>query len=90
MRRLTSYKGLTSLVTGASSGIGRELARRFAREGARVALVARRKADLEATALEIRKEGGTRRFYRATSSKRIKLRRPQRERASTSAPSTSW
>ena len=58
MPRLTSYRGLSALVTGASSGIGRLLALRFARDGARVALVARRAEELEAVADEIRKASG--------------------------------
>jgi short-subunit dehydrogenase len=56
--KLTSYRGLNAVVTGASSGIGRLLAVRFAREGARVALVARRAPELEAVAGEIRAGGG--------------------------------
>lgn len=55
---LKSYSGLTALVTGASSGIGRSLALRLAKEGARVALVARREAELEALAGEIREQSG--------------------------------
>lgn len=58
MPKLTSYQGLRTLVTGASSGIGRCLARRFASKGAKVALVARRQAELERVAAEIRETGG--------------------------------
>ena len=56
--KLTSYPGLNALLTGASSGIGRLLALRMAREGARVGLVARRAQELEALAAEIRTAGG--------------------------------
>lgn len=48
-----------SFITGASSGIGRSLARRVAHEGHAVALVARRKDLLDELALEITQTGGT-------------------------------
>jgi short-subunit dehydrogenase len=56
--RLISFRGKTAVITGASSGIGRLLAARFAREGARVALVARRQAKLQQLAGEIERGGG--------------------------------
>ena len=48
----------TVLITGASSGIGAGLAREFVRRGMRVALVARRREQLEALAQELRAAGG--------------------------------
>ena len=58
MAKITSYAGLRALVTGASSGIGRSLAQRLGAAGAKVAVVARRKAELEDLAAEIRASGG--------------------------------
>lgn len=56
--KLSSCRGLNAVVTGASSGIGRVLAERLARDGARVALVARREAELQGVAAAIRAGGG--------------------------------
>ena len=48
-----------ALVTGASSGLGAEMARQLGRSGWRVGLTARREAELEAVARSIREAGGT-------------------------------
>ena len=45
--------GKTALVTGGSEGIGKGIARALAQEGVDVAICARRKEPLEATAAEI-------------------------------------
>ena len=47
------WSGAVAVVTGASRGIGREVARQAALKGARVGLVARNKPDLEAVLKEI-------------------------------------
>jgi 3-oxoacyl-[acyl-carrier protein] reductase len=48
----------TALVTGASAGIGRAIARGLAAEGVRVLATGRRRAELEALAAEIVQAGG--------------------------------
>jgi NAD(P)-dependent dehydrogenase (short-subunit alcohol dehydrogenase family) len=50
---MPSMDGKTALVTGASSGIGRAIAQRFADDGARVYLTGRRKDELDAAAKDI-------------------------------------
>src|SRR5690348_7892576 len=52
-------KGRTAVVTGASMGIGRAIARGLAAEGVRLAVVARRQALLEEVAGEIKAGAGT-------------------------------
>jgi len=58
MAGLTDYRGAVGIVTGASSGIGAQLARDLAARGMRVALLARRRDRLEALTEEIRAAGG--------------------------------
>jgi NAD(P)-dependent dehydrogenase (short-subunit alcohol dehydrogenase family) len=53
-------KGKHAVVTGGSQGIGKAIARELAREGVDVAIVARKKDQLEATARELSAETGGR------------------------------
>ena len=55
---MTHLTGMVGVVTGASSGIGEGLAKMLAAEGVKVALAARREAELERVAAEIRSSGG--------------------------------
>jgi NADP-dependent 3-hydroxy acid dehydrogenase YdfG len=55
--------GRVAVITGASSGIGEQTARALARQGAVVALLARRAERLEAIASEIRSAGGQAKAY---------------------------
>jgi short-subunit dehydrogenase len=57
--------GIGAVVTGASRGLGEALSRELARRGARVVMVARGKADLEAAARSIGDEGGVARVVAA-------------------------
>jgi uncharacterized protein len=54
---MTAKPDQTVLITGASAGIGRELAKLYARDGFRLVLVARRQVAMEKLAAELRQLG---------------------------------
>lgn len=74
---LLEYK--VALVTGGSRGIGKAIALAYAREGARVFVSARREADLEQAADEIRAAGGEASWIAADISKTSEVKRLMRE-----------
>ncbi len=55
---MSEFKDRSVLITGAGRGIGKRLAIGFAAAGARVGLMARSKAELDLTQLEIEHQGG--------------------------------
>src|SRR5512134_2155965 len=69
-----SLDGRVALVTGASSGIGREIALALAEAGAAVVLVARRAAELEAARHQIEAHAGRAAAISADLSDRAHLR----------------
>ena len=81
-----SFAGQAAVITGASSGIGRSLARTLARGGARVGLIARRGAALEELAGEIRREGGLAAVAVADVADRHRMRRAVEELSETLGP----
>jgi short-subunit dehydrogenase len=56
--RYDSLEGKVAIITGASRGIGAELARQLAEKGAKVTLAARSRKDLESVAEQCRNQGG--------------------------------
>lgn len=58
MANPTEFKNKNILVTGAGRGIGKRLALGFARQGARIALVSRSKAEIDLAHIEIEQAGG--------------------------------
>jgi NAD(P)-dependent dehydrogenase (short-subunit alcohol dehydrogenase family) len=80
---MNTLKDKVALVTGATSGIGREAAILFANEGAKVVLAGRRKDEGEEVAALIRKAGGTARFVQADVSKADQVERLVNETVAT-------
>jgi 3-oxoacyl-[acyl-carrier protein] reductase len=66
---LTSIAGRSVIVTGGSKGIGKGIAKVFAKNGGKVLVVSRNLAEAEACAEELRQDGGTAKGYAADITK---------------------
>jgi len=54
-----NFDGKVAIVTGASRGIGREIAKQFARTGAKVVITGRHNASLQQAAKDLKDETGS-------------------------------
>ncbi len=54
----STFKNKVVVITGASGGVGRATAWEFAKQGAKISLLARSEAQLEATKKEVEDKGG--------------------------------
>ena len=57
IKNIFDFKGRVAVITGASSGLGVQMAKAFAKQGADVVIMARRLEKLEAVAKEIEELG---------------------------------
>jgi len=57
-RHMNRLEGKVAIITGGNSGVGAATAMKFAQEGAKVVITARRQAQLEEVAAKIREAGG--------------------------------
>jgi len=79
INKMDEMKDKVVIITGASSGIGRATACKFAAEGAKVALVARRADKLEKVAKAIATKGGVAKAIAADVTKETDIERVVRE-----------
>ena len=63
--KTNTKQALTVVITGASAGLGRAIAQEFGRTGARIGLISRDQASLDAAAAEVKQLGGTAATYAA-------------------------
>lgn len=82
----TSFADRSAVITGASSGIGRALAKALAKERCRVGLIARRRALLDELAGEIHQSGGVAAVAEADVADREQVRRATAELAAAIGP----